>query len=149
MLTKKPKKSDFLSAPITWIRLYMFFTGLMLQERGDNMTTRRGKWILEYFSRRQNIQLIASALSTHLVISLVYLSSVFAGTSGVFTEVPFNGLQIVYSIDGAELGAPVDGGPFCCWDRTYTGTIAAGSTLSLSGTGILNRSFCCIRLFSW
>ncbi len=36
------------------------------------------KWISDIFSRRQNILLIASVLSTHLIISLVCLSSVFA-----------------------------------------------------------------------
>jgi hypothetical protein len=112
------------------------------QKRGcqfpDKLTS-RWKWIPELFSRRQDIQLIASALSIHLIISLVYLSSAFAGTSGVFTTEPFNGLQIVYSIEGAELGAPVDGGPFCCWDREYTGTFTAGSTLSASGTGNFYR----------
>lgn len=53
--------------------------------------------------------------------------------SGTFTQDPFNGLQITYSISGASLGKSEDGGPFEGWVRTYTG-ILQGGTLRVSGT---------------
>ena len=45
----------------------------------------------------------------------------------------FNGLQITYTITGAQLSAPSDGGPFEGWVRTYTGQLQ-GDTLRMQGT---------------
>lgn len=53
--------------------------------------------------------------------------------AGTFTNDPFNGLQITYSISGAALGKFADGGPFEGWERTYEGSLQ-GSTLRAGGT---------------
>lgn len=53
--------------------------------------------------------------------------------AGTFPKDPFNGLQITYSISGASLGAPEDGGPFEGWVRSYSGSLQ-GATLQVTGT---------------
>lgn len=87
----------------------------------------------------------ASSPFSLFIISLLLLILIYAlpchAQSGIWTETPFNGLQIQYTISGAELDPPSDGGPFCCWDRSFTGKLGpAGSTLSVSGTAIIGSS---------
>lgn len=55
------------------------------------------------------------------------------GAGGAFTQEPWNGLQVTYSISGASLGAFEDGGPFEGWIRTYSGGLGTG-TLRATGT---------------
>ncbi|HOS92003.1 MAG TPA: FecR family protein [Armatimonadota bacterium] len=55
------------------------------------------------------------------------------GGGQAFPQEPFNSLQITYSISGAALGTPSDGGPFEGWVRTYEGSLQ-GDVLRVSGT---------------
>lgn len=50
-----------------------------------------------------------------------------------FPDKPFNGLQVSYSISGATLSAPSDGGPMEGWIRSYSGTLGTG-TLRVTGS---------------
>jgi hypothetical protein len=64
------------------------------------------------------------------------------GGGAAFPKDPFNGLQVNYTITGAQLSEPSDGGPFEGWVRTFTGTLV-GPTLGVSGsvTGCPNKDY--------
>ena len=52
--------------------------------------------------------------------------------SETFPADPFNGLQVIYSVSGAELGGPVDT-PGFTWSRLHKGTVGEG-LLTVSGS---------------
>jgi len=59
-------------------------------------------------------------------------------SSGTFDKASFNGLQIVYTISGPQLGQPKDSEGFT-HTRSFEGQLA-GNTFTVSGTGIFDDS---------
>ncbi len=78
--------------------------------------------------------LVVLALTITLPLSSVLVTGVTAQGNTTFPgSGTFNGMQILYSIQGCTLNPPEDTGGFVP-TREYTGTVSAGSTITVSGT---------------
>ncbi|CAN5335576.1 hypothetical protein BH10ACI3_BH10ACI3_29140 [soil metagenome] len=81
------------------------------------------------------LSLAAATCSILMLLSLAPIFRVDAQSAGAWKpEGPWNGMQIKYSISGANVTSTEEGGPFCCWIRTLNGELPESGTLRVSGS---------------